>query len=79
MQYSVNGIDITAAMTSANGFVFVRENRLQPNSVQSIVVFFTRMLAVHQDMTLKIQLVPHRDSAVVDSLQIMVSSIASVE
>ncbi len=79
IQYSVNGIDITAAMISANGFVFVRENRLRPNSIQSIVVFFTRILAVHQNMTLKIELAPHRGSAVVDSLQIMVSSISSVD
>jgi hypothetical protein len=69
--YSIGGVDITAAMTNVNGFVFVRENRVLPNSEQSIRVSFTRTSAVYDNMTLTIELAPHRGSAVVDSLQIM--------
>jgi hypothetical protein len=71
IRYSINEVDITATMNSANGFVFIREKRVQPNSVQSIIVSFTRTSAVHRHMTLTIQLAPHRDSAVIDSLCII--------
>jgi hypothetical protein len=52
IRYSLNEVDITAAMISADGFVFNRENRIQPNSVHSIIVSFTRTFTVHQNMTL---------------------------
>jgi hypothetical protein len=71
IQYSIGEVGITAAMTSTDGFVFIRENRVRPNSVQSISVSFTRTSAMRQRMTLTIQLVPHRGSSVVDSLRIM--------
>jgi hypothetical protein len=72
IQYSINGGDITAAVTSVDGFVFNRENRVRPNSIQSIIVSFTRTFTVHQNMILTIQLAPHRGSTLVDSLQIMI-------
>ena len=78
IQYSIDEVDITAAMTSADGFVFKRNNRLQPNSIQSINVSFIRTFAVHQNMVLTIQLAPHRGSDVVDSLQIITKPILSV-
>jgi hypothetical protein len=71
IQYSINELDITTVITSVDGFVFNRENRVRPNSVQSINVSFTRNFGVHQNMTLTIQLAPHRGSDVIDSLQIM--------
>jgi hypothetical protein len=71
IQYSINELDITTIITSVDGFVFNRENRVRPNSVQSINVSFTRNFGVHQNMTLTIQLAPHRGSDVIDSLQIM--------
>jgi hypothetical protein len=79
IRYSLNEVDITAAMTSTDGFVFNRENRVRPNSIQSIIISFTRTFAVHQNMTLTIQLAPHRGSDVVDSLQIMTKSTSSVD
>jgi hypothetical protein len=77
IRYSIGEVDITATMNSADGFVFVGENRVQPNSVQSISVSFTRTLSVYHPLTLTIQLAPHRGSAVVDSLQIMAESTSS--
>ena len=74
IQYSIGGVDITAPMNSVDGFVFVRDNRVRPNSIQSINVSFTRTFAVNDSMTLIIELAPHRGSAVVDSLQIMTKS-----
>jgi hypothetical protein len=79
IQYSIGEVDITAAMTSADGFVFIRENRVRPKSTQSISISFTRTSTVHQNMTLTIQLAPHRGSAVVDSLQIMTKSISCAD
>jgi hypothetical protein len=78
IRYSLKEVDITTAMTSIDGFVFNRENRVQPNSVQNIIISFTRTFAVHQNMTLTIQLAPHRGSDVVDSLQIMTQSTSSL-
>jgi hypothetical protein len=75
--YSIGGVDITAAMTNMDGFVFVRENRVHPNSEQSIRMSFIRTSAVYDNMTLTIELAPHRGSAVVDSLQLMTKSISS--
>ncbi|CAF4368186.1 unnamed protein product, partial [Adineta steineri] len=72
IQYSISGIDITTIMTSANGFVFVRENRVRPNTVQSINISFTRTSLVSDNMTLIIELAPHRGSAIVDSLKIII-------
>ncbi|CAF1573222.1 unnamed protein product [Didymodactylos carnosus] len=71
IRYSIGEVDIIATMTSADGFIFVRENRVQPNTVQSIRVSFTRTSVVHHNMTLTIELAPHRGSTVVDSLQFM--------
>ena len=71
IQYSIDGVDITAAMTTADGFVFIREHRVRPNAVQSIVTSFTRTSAPNQNTTLMIELAPHRNSDVVDSLRIM--------
>ncbi|CAF1592194.1 unnamed protein product, partial [Adineta steineri] len=65
IQYSISGIDITTIMTSADGFVFVRENRVRPNTVQSINISFTRTSLVSDTMTLIIELAPHRGSAIV--------------
>ncbi|CAF1274672.1 unnamed protein product [Adineta steineri] len=72
IQYSISGIDITTIMTSANGFVFVRENRVHPNTIQGINISFTRTSAVYHNTTLIIELAPHRGSAIVDSLQIII-------
>jgi hypothetical protein len=71
IRYSIAGVDITATMASADGFIFVRENRVRPNTVQHISVSFTRTSAVHHNTTLTIELAPHRGSAVVDSLRII--------
>jgi hypothetical protein len=71
IRYLIGGVDITATMTSTNGFIFVRENRVRPKTVQSINVSFTRTVVVHHNMTLTIELAPHRGSTVVDSLRIM--------
>jgi hypothetical protein len=79
IRYSLKEVDITTAMTSTDGFVFNRENRVRPNSVQNIIISFTRTFAVHQNMTLTIQLAPHRGSDVVDSLQIMMQSTSSLD
>jgi hypothetical protein len=71
IQYSMNEVDITTAVTSIDGFVFIREYRVRPNSVQSIVVSFTRISTVNQNAALIIELAPHRGSDVVDSIRIM--------
>jgi hypothetical protein len=71
IQYSMNEVDITTAVTSIDGFVFIREYRVRPNSVQSIVVSFTRISTMNQNAALIIELAPHRGSDVVDSLRIM--------
>lgn len=71
VQYAIGGVDITATVNSADGFVFVRENRVRPNTVQSISLSFIRTAAVHHGMALTIELSPHRGSSVVDSLRIM--------
>ena len=71
IRYSIGEVDITEAITSAEGFIFIREHRLWSNSVQNISVFLTRTSTVNQSMILTIQLAPHRGSVIVDSLQIM--------
>lgn len=72
VRYSLNEIDITTAMNSIDGFIFNRENRVQPNSTHSITISFTRTFAVDQNTTLTIQLAPHRGSGIIDSIQFMI-------
>ncbi|CAF2717036.1 unnamed protein product [Rotaria sp. Silwood2] len=71
IRYSIGEVDITETITSVDGFIFVRENRVRPNTVQSINVSFTQTSMVHHSMTLTIELAAHRGSTVVDSLRIM--------
>ena len=71
IRYAIGETDITAMMASPEGFVFVRENRVRPNTVQRINVSFTRTSTVYHGMALLIELSPHRGSPVVDSLRII--------
>ena len=71
IQYLLNEVDITETINTINGFIFNREYRLRPNSVQKIVVVFTRTSAMHDNMTLTIELAPHRGSDIVDSMRIL--------
>ena len=70
IQYSIGQIDISAQIISPEGFIFVREYRLLPNTVLSINVSFSRTFTVNPALGLIILLAPHRGSTVVDSLQI---------
>lgn len=79
VQYSLNGVDITSAVTNIDGFVFVRENRIQPDSVHNIIVSVTQTFRVSEIMTLIIQLAPHRGSDIVDSLQIKIPPATSAD
>ena len=73
IQYLIGGSDITANIISADGYIFVRKNRLQPRTMQSVTVSLTRILTQHyQNRTLIIELAPHRGSDIVDSLRIII-------
>lgn len=70
IRYFNDDVDITAAIISTDGFVFVRQNRLWPDTVRSIVASLTRTSFADQNSTLIIQLAAHRGSDPVDSLRI---------
>jgi len=71
--YTLNGVDISHAMNSPNGFIFLREHRVRPGTVQSIDISITSTSAITENAILNIQLAPHRGSAVVDSVQIFLT------
>ncbi|CAF1038289.1 unnamed protein product [Adineta ricciae] len=71
ISYTIDGVDITSDIGSTDGFVFVRKNRLQPKTIQSINISFFRTSTIVNNMTLIIELSPHRGSAVMDSLRIL--------
>lgn len=71
IQYSIKDVDITVPINTFDGFIFNRENRLRPKSIQSIIISFTRTLTVHENTILTIQLAPHRGSNIVDSMQVL--------
>ncbi|UJR11434.1 hypothetical protein I4U23_015614 [Adineta vaga] len=71
INYTIRGIDITSTIHSTDGFLFIRENRIQPQTIQSVNVSFIRTSTVHNNMTLIIELTPHRGSDRVDSLRII--------
>lgn len=76
IQYLIDDIDITTAITSHDGFIFVRDYRIRPKTVQSILISITSTstMSVNGNTTLTIELAPHRGSAIVDSLQILLSA-----
>ena len=71
IRYFCDDLDITATINSTDGFVFVRQNRLWPGTVRSIIVSLTRTSTVDQNSTLFIQLAAHRGSDPIDSLRIV--------